>query len=141
MTLLLIRIAIVIIAGLSLRAFGPSVGLPALVVKYGGSILWATMVYLLVALLARRQGRQMVAAVAMTIAICVEMLRLYHTPWLYAFRLTLPGALLLGRIFSFWNIAAYAAGVALGVIIEPIGVAHLVRCDPKRSSGPPALKR
>ena len=28
--------------------------------------------------------------------------------------------MLLGRIFSFWKIAAYAAGLALGVMIEPI---------------------
>jgi beta-N-acetylhexosaminidase len=114
----IILTASVIAIGLSLRAFGASVGLPAAIVKYGGSILWATMVYFLVALLTPVRGR-LVAATAMAIAICVESFRLVHAPWLDAFRFTLPGALLLGRIFSLWNIVAYAAGVTLAAAIDP----------------------
>jgi hypothetical protein len=41
-----------------------------------------------------------------------------HTPWLDAFRLTTSGALLLGRIFSLWNLVAYAIGIAFGVWID-----------------------
>lgn len=55
----------------------------------------------------------------MTIAICVEMFRLCHSPWLDQFRLTLFGALLLGRIFSLWNIVAYAFGIALALAVDP----------------------
>lgn len=109
----------IIVAGLSLRAFGPGLGAPIFIVKYGGSMLWATMVYFLVGLMAGDRPRRRVAAGAMLITIAVEMFRLYHTPWLDAFRLTLPGALLLGRIFSLWNIAAYACGVVLGAAIDP----------------------
>jgi len=107
-----------IVAGLSLRAFGLSLGLPAGVVKYGGSILWATMVYFLVALPAGDRPRRVIALTAMTIALVVELFRLYHTPWLDAFRLTLPGALLLGRIFSAWNLVAYIVGVLFGAEID-----------------------
>ena len=40
-------LALVVIAcGLSLRWYGFPLGLPAFVVKYGGSLLWATMVTL-----------------------------------------------------------------------------------------------
>ena len=46
------------------------------------------------------------------IAIAVECVRLYHQPGLDAFRMTLAGQLLLGRIFSLWNIVAYAIGIA-----------------------------
>ncbi|WP_343040023.1 DUF2809 domain-containing protein [Methylocystis heyeri] len=109
----------IIAAGLSLRAFGPGLGLPFCFVKYGGSILWATMVYFLLGLTAGDGLRRSIAAGAMLIAIAVELFRLYHTPWLDAFRLTPPGALLLGRVFSLWNIVAYACGVALGVAIDP----------------------
>ena len=112
-------LALVVIAcGLSLRWYGFPLGLPAFVVKYGGSLLWATMVFLLVGGLLPRLTRAQLAAIAMVIAVVVEFSRLVHTPWLDAFRLTTAGALLLGRIFSLWNLAAYAAGIALGVWID-----------------------
>ena len=40
----------IIISGLTLRRFGIGLGLPAIIVKYGGSMLWATMVFFLVAM-------------------------------------------------------------------------------------------
>src|SRR3954454_10299994 len=96
----------VIACGLSLRWYGFPLGLPAFVVKYGGSLLWATMVFLLVGVLLPRLSRTQIAAIAMVIAVMVEFSRLVHMPWLDAFRLTAAGALLLGRIFSLWNLAA-----------------------------------
>jgi len=109
----------VITAGLPLRLFGIGLGIPAVVVKYGGSVLWATMLYLLVAAALGHRPRLVIAGTAMGIAVLVELFRLYHAPWLDAFRLALPGALLLGRIFSLWNIAAYAAGVMAGALVDP----------------------
>ena len=109
---------VVIVSGLSLRWYGFPLGLPAFVVKYGGSLLWATMVFLLVGALLPRLTRNQLAAIAMVIAIVVEFSRLVHTPWLDAFRLTTAGALHLGRIFSLWNLVAYAVGIAFGVWID-----------------------
>ncbi len=86
--------------------------------KYGGSLLWATMVYLLAGVLLPRLTRAQIAGLAMVIAVAVEFSRLVHTPWLDAFRLTTAGALLLGRIFSLWNLLAYAIGIAFGVWID-----------------------
>ncbi|MGY3395556.1 hypothetical protein ACVWW6_008147 [Bradyrhizobium sp. USDA 3311] len=112
-------LALVVIAcGLSLRWYGFPLGLPAFVVKYGGSLLWATMVFLLVGVLLPRLSRMQLAAIAAAIAVVVEFSRLVHTPWLDAFRLTTAGALLLGRMFSLWNLVAYAAGIAFGVWID-----------------------
>ncbi|BAR59425.1 hypothetical protein ACVME8_001703 [Bradyrhizobium diazoefficiens] len=112
-------LALVVIAcGLSLRWYGFPLGLPAFVVKYGGSLLWATMVFVLVGVLLPRLSRMQLAAIAAAIAVVVEFSRLVHTPWLDAFRLTTAGALLLGRIFSLWNLVAYAAGIAFGVWID-----------------------
>jgi Protein of unknown function (DUF2809) len=108
----------VIALGLSLRVFGRGLSLPAGVVKYGGSALWATMVLFLLAALRPRLSRPRLALIAMAIAVVVELIRLVHTPWLDAFRLTLAGALLLGRIFSLWDLVAYAAGVLLGVAVD-----------------------
>jgi len=89
-------LALVVIAcGLSLRWYGFPLGLPAFVVKYGGSLLWATMVFLLVGVLLPRLTRSRLAAIAVAIAIVVEFSRLMHAPWLDAFRFTTAGALLL----------------------------------------------
>ncbi|WNJ93969.1 DUF2809 domain-containing protein [Bosea sp. 685] len=104
----------IIISGLLLRRFGPGLGLPFIVVKYGGSLLWGAMVYALLAILALRRPAVQLAALAAAIALSVELFRLYHTPWLDAFRLTTPGALLLGRVFSPWNLVTYGAGIGLG---------------------------
>ena len=112
-------LALVVIAcGLSLRWYGFPLGLPAFVVKYGGSLLWATMVLLLVGVLLPGLSRSRLAAIAVAIAIAVEFSRLVHTPWLDAFRLTTAGALLLGRIFSLWNLVAYAVGIGFGVWVD-----------------------
>ena len=133
----LIRAALalaVIVAGLSLRGYGFPLGLPAFVVKYGGSLLWATMVFLLVGALAPRLSRTQIAAIAAAIAIVVEFSRLVHTPWLDAFRPTTAGALLMGRIFSLWNLVAYLIGIVAGVWLDS-RVARLAqdRILPRRS--------
>ena len=108
----------IIISGLTLRRFGFGLGLPAIIVKYGGSMLWASMVFFIVAIAAPRRSRQYVALISAVIAVCVELFRLVHAPWLDDFRLTLAGALLLGRIFSAWDILAYGAGIGLGMLLD-----------------------
>jgi hypothetical protein len=110
--------AAVIVLGLALRSFGLGAGLPGSIVKYGGSTLWATMVFLLVAIAGPRRPRWTTALLSAAIAVSVELFRLLHAPWLDAFRLTLPGALLLGRIFSPWDMLAYGAGILLGVGLD-----------------------
>jgi hypothetical protein len=108
----------IILCGLALRGYGLSLGLPSSIVKYGGSMLWGTMVFLLVGMAASNLSQLNVALIAVLIAVGVELFRLVHTPWLDAFRLTLPGALLLGRIFSVWNMVAYGAGIGLGLLLD-----------------------
>lgn len=104
---------LIMVSGLALRGFGFGLGLSAFVVKYGGSVLWAMMVFFLVAIAASHSPRLSVALIAALIAVAVELFRLVHAPWLDAFRLTLPRALLLGRIFSAWNMLVYGTGIAL----------------------------
>ncbi|RFB95007.1 hypothetical protein B5K11_08490 [Rhizobium leguminosarum bv. trifolii] len=115
----LAALLVVIVLGLALRRFGYAIDLPFIVVKYGGSALWAAMVYLLVALFVARARPATIAVMALFIAIAVELFRLYHTPWLDAFRLTTAGAPLLGRIFSLWNMLAYAIGIAAACACDP----------------------
>jgi hypothetical protein len=115
----MLGLALAVIAlGLLLRFAGPRLGLSAPIVKYGGSLLWGTMVLFLAAALCPRLPRSWIALLAMAVAVVVELIRLVHTPWLDDFRLTLTGALLLGRIFSLWNLVAYAAGILLGMALD-----------------------
>jgi hypothetical protein len=113
----------IVTAGLALRKFGPGLGLSFAPVKYGGSILWGTMVFFAVAMAAPGQSRWRIGLISISIAVGVEQFRLVHAPWLDAFRLTTAGALLLGRVFSFWNMLAYGAGILLGMVLDRLGIA------------------
>jgi hypothetical protein len=110
----------IIVSGLGLRGFGLGLGLPALFVKYGGSVLWGTMVFFLVAMAVPNLSRQRIALISAAIAVGVELFRLVHAPWLDAFRLTTAGALLLGRIFSLWDMLAYGVGIVLGMGLDRV---------------------
>ena len=82
-------------------------GLPAVLVKYGGSALWAVMAYWLVAFLLPQKAPRFLGLLAAVVAAGVECFKLYRSPELDAFRLTLAGKLLLGRVFSVQDIAVY----------------------------------
>lgn len=109
---------LVICCGLVLRKFGYDLHLPFVVVKFGGSGLWGAMIYLLLASMTGRSEPGKIALGAFLVAIAVELSRLFHTPWLDAFRLTTAGALLLGRVFSPWNILAYGVGIAAAMLLD-----------------------
>lgn len=109
---------VIIFCGVSLRLGGYEIGLPYFLVKYGGSTLWGAMVFFLFAALPPGHSFGRLAVLSLVSAALIEFSRLYHTPWLDDFRLTLAGALLLGRIFSWWNILAYAVGIALAAGFE-----------------------
>lgn len=102
----------IVLTGLAVRGIGPGLGLPFAVTKYGGSVLWGAMIYGISLVLVPAATRGRLATVAMTLALLVELFRLLHAPWLDAFRMTTAGALLLGRVFSVWNLAAYMVGIA-----------------------------
>ena len=112
----------IIVCGLALRRYGPGVGLPASIVKYAGSVLWGTTVFFVVAMTVSQRSRSRIALIAAAIAVGVELFRLVHAPGLDAFRLTLPGALLLGRIFSAWDMLAYGAGIVLGMGLDRFAI-------------------
>lgn len=105
-----------VVVGLSV-SFAP-LGLPLVVVKYGGSTLWALMVYWIVSTLLPSWRLPAVALLTGVLATAVEFVKLYHSPGLDTFRLTLPGVLLLGRVFSGWDIAAYWLSIATGAFLD-----------------------
>jgi hypothetical protein len=110
--------AATVAAGLTIR-FG-QLGLPAAVVKWGGSTLWAVMIYWVIstALGSQRMVRNVI--LAGTIATAIELFKLYDAAWLDAFRRTLPGIILLGRIFTLRDIAAYWIAIVIAAILERV---------------------
>jgi Protein of unknown function (DUF2809) len=99
-------------------------GMPAFPLKYGGSILWAAMVYFFVRTAWPSSLIRNASLIAMLIAVVVECVRLVHAPWLDAFRTTLPGALILGRIFSLWNLVAYGIGIVCAAATDHFILRH-----------------
>lgn len=100
--------------GLGLRF--ARLGLPFLLTKYGGSMLWALAIYWLLSALCRHVPRA--ALWAFALATAVECGKLLSGPELDAFRRTLTGRLLLGRVFSFWDLLAYAVAIAGGLCLD-----------------------
>jgi Protein of unknown function (DUF2809) len=127
---------LVIACGLALRRFGPGLGLSFPLVKYGGSMLWGTMLFFLVAMAARARSQQRIALISAAIAVCVELFRLVHTPWLDDFRLTTAGALLLGRVFSPWNMLAYGIGICAGMALDRLGMSAFTATRPSARDAP-----
>lgn len=109
-------IGVTILAGLTIR-FVP-MGLPASVVKYGGSLLWALMIYWIVSALRPHWSLPRNAVASGAIALSVESFKLVHAPALDAFRLTLPGMLLLGRVFTPGSLVAYACAIVVGAALD-----------------------
>ena len=102
---------------------GPAVrmaplGLPAVVVKYGGSMLWAVMIYWIVSTGLSQWRLPVVVTIAGAIATGVEFFKLYHSPGMDAFRLTLPGMILLGQGFSVRDIVAYWVAICVAACVD-----------------------
>jgi hypothetical protein len=104
------------IAGLTIR-FVP-LGLPPIIVKYGGSMLWAPMIYWIISALLPSLRFLVAALITASLTTAVEFYKLHHSPALDAFRLTIPGILLLGRVFSAWDIVAYWFAILIGIFVD-----------------------
>jgi hypothetical protein len=77
-------------------------------------------VFFCVAALKPRIDLRLVAVYAAVVAALVEFSQLIHIGWLDQFRRTTIGALLIGRTFSWWDIAAYWAGIAVACVAVSI---------------------
>jgi hypothetical protein len=103
-------VQMVIAAGLLWR--WPGLHLPPTLAKYGGSVLWGALVYVSLRVVLPRASVTIMVGLAAALAAFVEFTQLLHWPWLDAFRGTPLGVLLLGRFFSWWDIASYWLGIA-----------------------------
>ena len=121
--------ALTLVVGLAVR-FAP-LGLPWFVVKYGGSTMWALMVYWVLAFVWPRSRVGWLAVAAGVIGALVEFQRLYRSLGLDTFRHSLAGILLLGNFFSTRDIVAYWAAIAAGALVDRLWV-RAARIEPYR---------
>ena len=91
---------------------------PAVVAAYAGDVLWAVLVFVLLAGVAPRASTTRVAAAAASIALITEGSQLVHTPWLDAIRTTRFGALVLGQGFLWSDLGCYGLGVSLAALVD-----------------------
>ncbi len=92
--------------------------LPPFAAKYGGDALWALMVFIGCGFLFPRAATVMLALMALCFSWSVEFSQIYHAPWIDALRATLPGRLILGSVFNWPDLPAYALGIGLGAWAE-----------------------
>jgi len=107
---------VTIAVGLFVRS--PWAELAPVVAKYAGVALYAVMMFWLAGWLLKTCSTRTVAFSAIAFCWAIEFGQLVRTPWLDAFRQTTPGRLVLGSVFSWWDVVASAVGVLLAAASE-----------------------
>ncbi len=105
-----------IAAGLASRHYAPH--LPDAIALYAGDTLWAAMVYFAVRLLLAETGVSHSALLALLFSYSIEFSQRYHPPWLDDLRQHWLGALILGRGFLWSDLACYATGIAMALVLD-----------------------
>ena len=115
----LAMIALTAVLGISSRRFAAM--LPGFIAAYAGDTLWALAAFLGIGLILPKISTWRVASLAMIFSVMIELSQLYHTPWIDSIRQTTLGGLILGFGFLWSDLACYAVGVVLGVLVDVIG--------------------
>lgn len=113
---LLMMIGLTVAAGIASRRFPQY--LPTAFGKYPGDVLWAMAVYWLMAFLAPKAPVSSVALRASVFSAAIEFSQLYRADWIRQIRGTTFGHFVLGSTFSARDLAAYAVGILLCLIVD-----------------------
>ena len=113
--LYLILTIIVMILGLLSRKIE---NLPEIISSYSGDILWALMVFLIIAFIFNKKSTIFTISWAIIFSYSIEISQLYHAPWIDAIRNTTLGGLILGFGFLWSDLVCYTIGITIGIIID-----------------------
>jgi hypothetical protein len=105
-----------IVVGISARAVKDL--LPQWINLWLGDLLYAVMMYFIVAAAFARSSLKVKAITALCICFCIELSQLYRAEWINAVRATLEGRLILGSGFLWSDLIAYTTGVALAYYFD-----------------------
>ena len=89
---------------------------------YAGDSLWALLAFLVIGQVMPRVSTWRVAVLAMSFSVMIEVSQLYHADWIDTIRRTTLGSMTLGHGFLWSDLACYAVGVGMGVVIELVGL-------------------
>lgn len=93
---------------------------PAFIVIYVGDVIWATMIYLMLAFLLPRESSKRLFIIALLGCYIVEFSQLYQADWINTIRhLPLMG-LILGYGFRIEDLIAYTLGISLAWGIDKL---------------------
>jgi hypothetical protein len=112
----MVLIGLVVLMGIGSRHY-PHI-LPRFIAAYAGDTLWALAAFLGIGLLLPRASSRTIALLAMAFSVSIELSQLYHAPWIDSIRRTTLGGLILGFGFLWSDLACYAVGIGLGVIVD-----------------------
>jgi hypothetical protein len=112
----ILLISLVCALGLGSRRYAAA--LPGVIAAYAGDTLWALAAFLGLGVLLPRASTRRVALLATAFSVLVELSQLYHASWIDAVRRTTLGGLVLGFGFLWSDLACYALGVGIGVLID-----------------------
>ena len=118
----IILIALVCLLGIGSRCYAHAV--PGFISVYAGDTFWALAAFLGIGLILPRASTRTIALLTIAFSVAVEISQLYHAPWIASIRQTTLGGLMLGFGFLWSDLACYAVGVGLGVMID-IGLSAL----------------
>ena len=118
----IILIALVCLLGIGSRRY--SHALPEFISVCAGDTLWALAAFLGIGLILPRASTRTIACLAIAFSVAIEISQLYHAPWIDSIRRTTLGALILGYGFLWSDLACYAVGVGLGMLIERTSLSH-----------------
>ncbi|MCB2298196.1 ribosomal maturation YjgA family protein [Clostridium tagluense] len=109
-------VIIVIILGLCSRKMATVI--PDFLNTYLGDALWALMVFLAFGFIFKGTKTKLVALMGISFCYIIELSQLYHDIWIDNMRKTTLGGLVLGYVFLYTDLLAYAIGIGLGIIID-----------------------
>ncbi len=98
------------------------IGLPYLIVKYGGSFLWASTVYWFIGYFLARQRPLTLALISLVVTAAIEFLKRVQSSTLENIRNTLFGIIILGRYFSYTDIAVYWFAILCAAWIDHLAI-------------------
>ncbi len=112
-----VAIGVVLLAGFATRSSLEET-LPSLITNYGGDILWALALYLVLGFVFPSARVAVVALLTIVISFGVELSQLYQAPWINTIRDTRIGGLILGFGFKWSDLLCYTIGCLLGIAGE-----------------------
>ena len=81
--------------------------LPKIIELYSGDILWALMVFLIIAFIFNKKSTIFIISWAIILSYSIEISQLYHAAWIDAIRNTTLGGLILGFGFLWSDLVCF----------------------------------